>query len=70
MRPQEHRLMPALFASFGPPVGLFIFAWTSKTNIHWIVPIIGIAIVRLILVLKCYLFIKEPEALELSQERE
>jgi hypothetical protein len=47
-----------------------MFAWTSKTNIHWIVPIIGIAIVRLILILKCYLFINGPEALELPQEPE
>lgn len=25
MRQQEHRLVPAIFASFGPPIGLFIF---------------------------------------------
>lgn len=25
LRQQEHRLVPAVFASFGPPIGLFIF---------------------------------------------
>ena len=44
IRPQEHRLIPALFACFGPPTGLFLFAWTSTPNIHWIAPIIGIVI--------------------------
>jgi DHA1 family multidrug resistance protein-like MFS transporter len=44
MRPQEHRLVPALFACFGPPGGLFLFAWTATPSIHWIVPTIGIVI--------------------------
>jgi DHA1 family multidrug resistance protein-like MFS transporter len=44
MRPQEHRLIPALFGCFGPPAGLFLFSWTSAPNIHWIVPTIGIVI--------------------------
>ncbi|KAJ5889040.1 major facilitator superfamily domain-containing protein [Penicillium taxi] len=42
--PQEERLIPALIASFGPPIGLFLFAWTSRASIHWIVPTIGITI--------------------------
>jgi hypothetical protein len=25
LRQQEHRLVPAIFASFGPPIGLFLF---------------------------------------------
>ena len=41
---QERRLIPALFATFLPPVGLFLFAWTARENIHWIVPTIGISI--------------------------
>ena len=41
---QESRLIPALIASFGPTIGLFIFAWTASPDIHWIVPTIGITI--------------------------
>lgn len=44
LRAQEHRLVPALFGSFGPPIGLFIFAWTSNPDIHWIGSVIGITI--------------------------
>ncbi|KAL8792389.1 MAG: hypothetical protein Q9195_005003 [Heterodermia aff. obscurata] len=44
LRVQEHRLIPALFGCFGPPVGLFIFAWTSNPDIHWIASVIGITI--------------------------
>ncbi|KAJ5594760.1 major facilitator superfamily domain-containing protein [Penicillium hispanicum] len=41
---QEERLLPALPASFGPTIGLFLFAWTARASIHWIVPTIGITI--------------------------
>jgi DHA1 family multidrug resistance protein-like MFS transporter len=41
---QEYRLLPALPASFGPTIGLFLFAWTARSSIHWIVPTIGITI--------------------------
>ncbi|KAJ5860356.1 uncharacterized protein N7529_007666 [Penicillium soppii] len=41
---QESRLLPALPASFGPTIGLFLFAWTARASIHWIVPTIGITI--------------------------
>lgn len=44
LRAQEHRLVPALFGAFGPPIGLFLFAWTANPNIHWIAPTIGITI--------------------------
>lgn len=40
----EIRLVPALFAAFGPTVGLFIFAWTASPEIHWIAPTIGITL--------------------------
>ena len=36
----EDRLSIALFASFFVPVSLFGFGWTSRQDIHWIVPII------------------------------
>lgn len=44
LRAQESRLVPALFCCFGPPIGLFLFAWTANPNIHWIASIIGITI--------------------------
>jgi DHA1 family multidrug resistance protein-like MFS transporter len=40
----EERLIPALPASVGPTIGLFLFAWTARASIHWIVPTIGITI--------------------------
>ncbi|KAL9091981.1 MAG: hypothetical protein Q9159_001126 [Coniocarpon cinnabarinum] len=44
LRAQEHRLVPALFASFGLPAGLFIFAWCSRQSVHWIASVIGITL--------------------------
>ena len=44
LRVQESRLQPALIAVFGPPIGLFIFAWTANPDIHWIASVIGITI--------------------------
>lgn len=41
---QETRLVPALPASVGPTIGLFLFAWTARADVHWIVPTIGITI--------------------------
>jgi DHA1 family multidrug resistance protein-like MFS transporter len=40
----ERRLVPALFVTFLVPIGLFIFGWTSRPDIHWIVSVIGICI--------------------------
>jgi MFS transporter, DHA1 family, multidrug resistance protein len=44
LREQEHRLIPAIFGSFLLPIGLFTFAWTSDSNIHWSVPLLGVGI--------------------------
>ena len=44
LRAQETRLQPALFAVFGPSIGLFLFAWTANPSIPWIVSVIGITI--------------------------
>lgn len=44
MGPQEQSLLPGIPASFGPTIGLFLFAWTAKVSIHWIAPTVGIAI--------------------------
>ncbi|KAF4437789.1 MFS general substrate transporter [Fusarium austroafricanum] len=43
-REQEHRLVPAIFGSVLMTIGLFIFAWTAKASIHYVVPLIGVAI--------------------------
>ncbi|KAK7414420.1 hypothetical protein QQX98_006698 [Neonectria punicea] len=43
-RPPEDRLIPAVLASLTTPTGLFIFAWTSRSSIHWMVPTIGVAL--------------------------
>ncbi|TLS28817.1 hypothetical protein PpBr36_01029 [Pyricularia pennisetigena] len=40
----ETRLVPALAAAFGPTVGLFIFAWTARPDLHWIAPTVGITL--------------------------
>ena len=39
--PPEARLPPSILGSVLIPVGLFWFAWTNGSNIHWIVSIIG-----------------------------
>jgi DHA1 family multidrug resistance protein-like MFS transporter len=44
LRAQESRLVPALYACFGPTIGLFLFGWTARASIHWIVPTIGITL--------------------------
>uniref|UniRef100_A0A8H7K296 Major facilitator superfamily (MFS) profile domain-containing protein n=1 Tax=Bionectria ochroleuca TaxID=29856 RepID=A0A8H7K296_BIOOC len=43
-REQEHRLVPAIVGSILLPIGLFIFAWTSRSSIHWAVPLVGVVI--------------------------
>lgn len=37
----EKRLPPACVGAFAIPICLFWFGWTSRADIHWIVPIIG-----------------------------
>ncbi|KAI9795903.1 MAG: hypothetical protein M1833_006630 [Piccolia ochrophora] len=44
LRVQEHRLVPALFAVFLMPASLFIFGWTSRESVHWIVSVIGLTL--------------------------
>jgi len=41
----EARLYCACAAGLIFPAGWFIYAWTSSSNIHWIAPTIGIAVV-------------------------
>ncbi|GAM88198.1 hypothetical protein ANO11243_062290 [Dothideomycetidae sp. 11243] len=42
--PPERRLIPALGSTIFIPVGLFIFAWTQRASIHWIVSCIGVGL--------------------------
>ncbi|KAK6461188.1 multidrug resistance protein 2 [Scheffersomyces coipomensis] len=37
----EHFLPMAIFGAICMPVGIFIFAWTSSPDIHWIGPLFG-----------------------------
>ena len=57
----ERRLIPALFSSFLPPIGLFLYGWTSRESIHWIVSVIGIGMytIGIFLLIQC-IFIYLP----------
>ncbi|OCK82814.1 MFS general substrate transporter [Lepidopterella palustris CBS 459.81] len=62
----ERRLIPALFVTFLCPIGLFIFGWTAKPSIHWIVSVIGIGIftIGIFLIIQCiflYLPLSYPQ---------
>ena len=37
----EHRLYAAMLGSLGLPVGLFWFAWTARSEVHWISPVLA-----------------------------
>ncbi|KAK5196224.1 hypothetical protein LTR92_003768 [Exophiala xenobiotica] len=41
---QEQWLRPGFVGAWGLPVGLLIFAWTARADIHWIVPTVGVTI--------------------------
>jgi hypothetical protein len=40
----EAVLVPALDACFGPSIGLFLFGWAARSEVHWIIPTVGIVI--------------------------
>ncbi|THV68925.1 MFS general substrate transporter [Aureobasidium pullulans] len=39
----ENRLPPAIVGSFFIPICMFVFGWSSRESVHWIVPMIGAA---------------------------
>lgn len=39
--PAEARLPPAFYGAVAIPIGLFWFAWTNYTSIHWIAPVLA-----------------------------
>lgn len=45
--PPEPRLYPAMVGSIVLPSGLFFFAWTARSSIHWMCPIVAQAITML-----------------------
>ncbi|KIY71160.1 MFS general substrate transporter [Cylindrobasidium torrendii FP15055 ss-10] len=47
LRGPEARLYGACFAAISLPVGMFIYAWTSFSFVHWIAPVIGIFVLIL-----------------------
>ncbi|KAI9661747.1 MAG: hypothetical protein M1821_008986 [Bathelium mastoideum] len=51
----ERRLIPALFAAWLCPAGLFIYAWTSRADVHWIVSVVGVGIftVGIFILIQC-----------------
>jgi DHA1 family multidrug resistance protein-like MFS transporter len=53
--PPERRLIPAMAVTFLIPVGLFVFAWTANSKIHWIASMIGIVIatIGIFLIVQC-----------------
>jgi DHA1 family multidrug resistance protein-like MFS transporter len=62
----ERRLIPALYVTFFVPAGLFIFGWTARSDIHWIVSCIGIVIttIGIFLIIQCiflYLPLSYPQ---------
>ncbi|GAC96095.1 cycloheximide resistance protein [Pseudozyma hubeiensis SY62] len=40
----ESRLLPAIPASLLMPVGLFLYAWSARESVHWMVSLIGVGI--------------------------
>lgn len=62
----EGRLVPALYVTFFVPIGLFIFAWTARSDIHWVVSCIGVVIttIGIFLIIQCiflYLPLSYPQ---------
>ncbi|OQV05719.1 hypothetical protein CLAIMM_10406 isoform 2 [Cladophialophora immunda] len=45
LRAPEHRLVPALFGVCILPAALFMFGWTSRHGVHWIVSMLAVVIV-------------------------
>ncbi|KAF2114301.1 major facilitator superfamily domain-containing protein [Lophiotrema nucula] len=41
----SHRLLHMLISSILLPVGLILYGWTARSTVHWVVPLIGTAIV-------------------------
>ena len=42
--PPEYRLYSSMIGSVGLPVGLFVFGWTARADVHWAVPAAAIVV--------------------------
>ena len=53
----EYRLLPMVWTAFTLPIGLFLYGWSARYQIHWIVPVIGNAFfgIGLLVTLVCTL---------------
>ncbi len=53
----EYRLLPMAWTALTVPIGLFVYGWSARYAVHWIVPIIGNAIfgIGLLMTLVCVL---------------
>jgi len=45
--PSKWRIIPALPASLALPVGIFLYGWSAEASLHWIVPVIGMALIAM-----------------------
>lgn len=45
--PPEIRLSPMMFLGWLIPAGLFVYGWTMRSDIHWIVPMVGLLLLGL-----------------------
>ncbi|KAH9886773.1 MFS general substrate transporter [Xylariomycetidae sp. FL2044] len=54
----EYKLLPAVVTTLLAPIGLFVFAWTSRPDIHWMVPISGLLFfeICILVVFQCLFF--------------
>ncbi|GAB7341286.1 hypothetical protein MBLNU457_7558t1 [Dothideomycetes sp. NU457] len=64
-RKAEQSLLPAVYSSVLVPVGLFIFAFTARSDIHWCIPMMGMVLetAGVFIVLQClanYLLLAYP----------
>ncbi|KAF7561805.1 hypothetical protein G7046_g2351 [Stylonectria norvegica] len=62
----EAILPPTFFGAFALPICLFWYGWTSRSNIHWIVPLIGsgsftVSIITLFMPVLSYLGMAYPQ---------
>ncbi|KAF3482423.1 Benomyl/methotrexate resistance protein [Arthroderma uncinatum] len=62
----ERRLIPAIYFSVLASVGLFLFGWTCRSDVHWIASAIGVVVftVGIFIVIQCifvYIPISYPQ---------
>lgn len=58
----ENRLVPIVYASPLIPAGLLLYGWSLQAGLHFVVPIVGSALVGagMVLTLVCFFFLPRP----------